>query len=527
MTAVVGRVAAASAAVAELAACSLAGCSDETLLDVKDCGSWRRCGLILGALRGGTAGPCWAHDGLWITWVGWRRFWLGFWCMSGLGLVAARECLGRRVPAGDPGWVRVVAARSAGFAGELRRVSAVLSGCAGVPGWRGVARQEFARSVSVTTPQLGRVAGRYEGYAAALIGYAVVLDRVQPRLVWLRGQLVAGVAEQAATAERAGAGSPAAAVWHPVSSVGAADSGGDGRLRSWAAEFDGLWNEWDRALRRCRHDVGAAGRVEADRHGWSAVGHGAVQLLGSVTDPVLGFAEHPDLASLSHALGGLATDLTVLGAVLLVVCPPAAGVCFTAAAVVSAAKLGTDVVRAGRGDPGVGLKTLGADAIAALPGSKAVTAGEDSARAVTTIENLAEHQRTTRLVPGGGLGAHEAINRDPRMGHTLLKHVALSKGQLKARLKADPRLKVSSAFYDRAIAESSISDVIAENQVSVDTWLKTSKRTLVLKGRATAPVGTSIWKGDKQMDVSGLVVVLRRDHPTWAGYRIHTGFPQP
>jgi hypothetical protein len=466
--------------------------------------------------------------------------------MSGSGVVAARECLGRRVPAGDTSWLRVVAARSAGFAGDLRRVSTVLSGCAGSSGWRGVAREQFADSVSVTTPQLVRVAGRYDGYATALVGYAAVLDRIQPRLAWLRKQLAAGVAECESAVEHAAVDRPVAGVRSrdgvgvgsrvgvvsPVlggSLVSAAvvDPGGEARLRSWAAEFDGLWQEWDRALKRCRHDLGAAGRVEADRHGWSAFGHTALRLLGSVADPVLGFVEHPDLASLSDALGSLATDLTVLGTVLLVVCPPAAGVCFTAAAVISAAKLGTDAVRAGRGDPGVGLKTLGADAIAALPGGKAVTAGEDGARAVTTIESLAEHQRTTRLVPGGGLGAHEAIKGNPEMGHTLLKHVGSSRRKIEARFRTEPNLRFSSAFYNRVVAENSISDVIAANQEKIDVWLEGTRKSLALHGKFSESIGVSVPKGGRPLHVSGVRVVLRRNRPVWAGYRIHTAFPQP
>jgi hypothetical protein len=412
-------------------------------------------------------------------------------------------------------------------------VSAVLSGCAGASGWRGVARQEFAGSVSATTPQLVRVAGRYDGYATALVGYAAVLDRVQPRLVWLRKQLVAGVAEQESAVEHAVAGVRSQALAGARSQVLAgsqvmvAGSGGDGRLRSWAAEFDGLWQEWDRALRRCRHELGAAGRVEADRHGWSAFGHGAMHLLGSVTEPVLRLAEHPDLASLSDALGGLATDLTVLGAVLLVVCPPAAGVCFTAAAVISAAKLGTDAVRASRGDPRVGLTTLASDTLAALPGGKAATAGQDSARAVTTIENLAEHQRTTRLVPGGGLGAHEAINSNPRMGHTLLKHVGLSAKQLKTRLRIDPSVNRVSAFYNRATAENSISSIIKENHDEITAWLKSDEPGLTLTSKFLDPVGMSMKRGGVPVCVSGAKVVLRKNYPVSGGYRIHTAFPQP
>lgn len=59
---------------------------------------------------------------------------------------------------------------------------------------------------------------------------------------------------------------------------------------------------------------------------------------------------------------------------------------------------------------------------------------------------------------GGGLAAHEAAG-----GHLLLKHVGQSESQLMARLAAEPRITGSSSFYDRAVAESAVSDALDAN----------------------------------------------------------------
>ena len=432
------------------------------------------------------------------------------------------------MPAGEVSSLRVMAARSGGLATELRRVATALSGCAGSLEWWGQAQQGFAGSVAAQLPELGRVADRYEQYAAAIIGYAVVLDRVQPQLVSLRRQLAAGYAEVPAVAPAALSARPASG-WpgSGCASSGQLVDGDDARLRALARDFDEAWDQWQRALGRCAHALSRAGSVYADRHGWSAFGHNLLHVLGAVSSPVLGFVEHPGLAQLSRALGSLSDDLAFLGLALLVVCPPAAAVCFSAAAVASAVKLATDSTRAARGDHGVDIASLGMDALGALPGARLFKAGRDGVQATKALEELAEHERSIRLVPGGGLMAHESRPGLADKGHTLQRHVGKSEGALRMRLTVEPQISYSSTFYDRATAENAISDILTAQQDKIDIWLRGSEARLVLTDQAAQPVGVSIPRGGEPMHVSGVKVVLRRDHPTSVGYRIHTGFPQP
>jgi len=56
---------------------------------------------------------------------------------------------------------------------------------------------------------------------------------------------------------------------------------------------------------------------------------------------------------------------------------------------------------------------------------------------------------SSRLVPGGGLAAHEAQD-----GHLLLKHVGKTEAELSARLVAEPHISAASTFVTRAEAEA-------------------------------------------------------------------------
>ncbi|MDQ2958015.1 MAG: hypothetical protein M3Y42_13740 [Actinomycetota bacterium] len=337
----------------------------------------------------------------------------------------------------------------------------------------------------------------------ALLGYAAVLDQLQPRLVLLRRQLDDGCAQARAV------------LGHPASAVA------DARLSTLASQFDRSWDEWDAALRRCRQLLGRAAELDRDRHGWSAFGHGLVTVLSSLS-PAAPLIEHPGLAGLSRALSNLGDELTVAGLVLLVVCPPAAAACFAAAAAVSAAQLVTDSTRASRHDRSVGGGLLGLDALGALPGGRLLREGETGLRAAKTLEELAPHERVTRLVPGGGLGAHEV------KGHTLLKHVGKDEKELLGRLRAEPDRQLASSFYNRQIAETSISDLLASRKSKIDKWLAKDTPKLMLQGSAPASIGITVFRFDlTTSDVSGLIVILRRDRSMIHGYRIHTAFPQP
>ena len=68
----------------------------------------------------------------------------------------------------------------------------------------------------------------------------------------------------------------------------------------------------------------------------------------------------------------------------------------------------------------------------------------------TPCGGCAPPMRSTHLVPGGGLMAHEGLDG----GHTLAKHVGKSDEFLRHRLATEPRIKAASTFYDRQTAET-------------------------------------------------------------------------
>ena len=113
-------------------------------------------------------------------------------------------------------------------------------------------------------------------------------------------------------------------------------------------------------------------------------------------------------------------------------------------------------------------------------------------------------------------------------GHTITRHVGLSDADLLARLAAESGIAGASTFSDLATAESSVADVLAENEGEIEAFLQGNQAKLVLNGQAPGLVGRYVAQGATDVvDVSGVRVVLQRDPALATGYRIQTAYPQP
>jgi Bacterial CdiA-CT RNAse A domain len=391
-----------------------------------------------------------------------------------------QQALDRPMPRADATAARLAATRAGGMAAELRRLQAALSGSLGrAAGWSGTAELAFQDSLDAELGRFPPAVRRFEGYAAVLAGYAGELELLGPRLAAARSRL---------------AGDPLAGV----------------------AEFDRCWQQWDATRTRCVAGLAVAGEVDADRHrhGWSA-------LLGDVRHAL----PHPGLAELSHALGDLSQALVVAGVVLALVCPPAAGAVWAALAVVAVCQLAVDATRRGRGEQ-VGWAQLGWDAAAVLPVGRLGKLAEfgSAAEASAAIERLAPELRSSRIVPGGGLAAHEGTAT--HRGHTLLKHVGKSPKQLAKRFKNEPGLNFSSSFSDRATAEAAIAKTLDENRRTIADWLSGPEKPLTLHGAFDEIVGRSVGRDGRALRTGRLRVILRSEG-TDLGFYIRTAYPTP
>lgn len=124
-----------------------------------------------------------------------------------------------------------------------------------------------------------------------------------------------------------------------------------------------------------------------------------------------------------------------------------------------------------------------------------------------------------RLVPGGGLMAHEGLQG----GHTLAKHVGKSEQFLRNRLATEPEIKGASSFYDRQTAESSISWMFEEHRVTLNRWLARKTKTLTLESTMLRSVGVVIPRATGALvHARGTRIIVKR-HPSMPmGFRIHT-----
>ncbi|WP_152969166.1 RNase A-like domain-containing protein [Amantichitinum ursilacus] len=125
------------------------------------------------------------------------------------------------------------------------------------------------------------------------------------------------------------------------------------------------------------------------------------------------------------------------------------------------------------------------------------------------------------IVDGGGLQAHENAG-----GHLLLKHVGQTEQDLMTRLTNEPKISGSSSFYDRATAESAVSQALDANQTTISDWLNGTSGRLRIDYTLPDPVGISVSRGATgAVDVNSSRIILVRDPSMPTGYKILTGFP--
>lgn len=399
----------------------------------------------------------------------------------------------RPMPAADAATVRLAALRAAELAAELRAVHAALNDAMGqAAGWSGTAELAFQESVSSQLSQFVPAVQRYEGYAAAFGRYAGELEWLVPRLRAARSRL-----------DSAGGGGGGLGAAGPAAGPVA------------AADFERWWAEWDAARGRCMAGLAWAGGFGADprRSGWS-------RLVAGVPHVVPGGV---GLADLSRVLAELAEGLVVAGVVLSLVCPPAAGAVWAAVAVVAVCQLVVDASRRERGEP-VGPAQLGWDALGVLPVGRLVSGARSAAEASAEIERLAPELRSSRLVPGGGLAAHEGTAS--YRGHTLLKHVGQTPEQLAERFEDEPDLRWSSSFKDRHVAENAVAQVLDNNREQIRNWLGQPQQVLRLTVDIGAEIGQSVAHSGTIVSASKVRVVLRKEG-TMLGYYIKTAYPKP
>lgn len=421
--------------------------------------------------------------------------------LPGDGLLAAQVCLAQRMPAGDPVSLRYVAHRSGARATDLRRVASLLLSHIETPLWRGAAHHAFVQQIRTRAPSMSATADRYEHYAGALYTYAAALEATAPGLLATRCRLRQRYEEFV--------GQPHATVGFEVTSLpGSRPTPDRTDLLPVAADFKARYDQWTDALDRCIRALSLADESDPtrDAHGFSALRHRVVGAVGASLSPFERAVRHPSLANISDCLGSLNLALTALGVGLLFVCPPAGMACLAAATVLAVAQVAVDATRRAQGEEvGAGTLVLGLAAAIPLGGS--------------AVRGMRAAGKVTRLVPGGGLMAHEGLDG----GHTLAKHVGKSEDYLRNRLATEASITAASTFKDRQAAESALSTFMDANSSKIARWLQGRDPEVVLRGHAAHPVGIVIPRGTaRPVEATGIRLVLRRSSALGIGYRIHT-----
>lgn len=291
--------------------------------------------------------------------------------------------------------------------------------------WVGGAASAFAAQASKAPKHITAVADRYGAYAEVLKAYATSVETVHAALrtkrknlrsawhAYSRAELAVAAAATAAAAPSPhpfSVGTPAAQLLPTPAAV---------HLRTVQASASSHRGEVlvaHAALRTCYTDWEESARV-AGRKLHHADGHNALQNPQGM---------HAFVNDVAHVMGKISTDLSIVGIVLLVLCPELAPIAFAVAAVASATKAAADLDRKFQYGEKVDGWDLTNDALGMVPvsgvGKTAVEAGRaaragEGAAAVASRAGRHLRAEATNPFTQGWSAAREAPGVAVRLGH--------------------------------------------------------------------------------------------------------------
>lgn len=226
-----------------------------------------------------------------------------------------------------------------------------------------------------------------------------------------------------------------------------------------------------------------------------------------------------------HLLDALDTFLVYLGFALLLLSllalfPPG-----------GLALAGGGAIGALLGESAVGAATLGTAGLV-LMGLGASNGGNGDYNAWPRSKRKGrvkpEHRADVRGDEGKNLGGRSEA-------HTIKEHVDKTSRDMRARLRANPRLPGDSRYVDVDSAQRFTDETLAaeQNQRRISAWLNNGARnTLPLKGEFDEPTGLTLSRYDFTHGlptrwVYKVQAVLKADPTSPSGYRILTSYPIP
>lgn len=125
-------------------------------------------------------------------------------------------------------------------------------------------------------------------------------------------------------------------------------------------------------------------------------------------------------------------------------------------------------------------------------------------------------------------GRYDLDHDEDLGGHTLQRHVGRSDEQLVERLAREPGISAASTYNDRASAEKTVGEALAQEKRRVESWLNRPDvhPNLALQFHGHNSIGRSIRRGDHASQPCYDAAVILR----WDGdHRFHvlTTYPEP
>ncbi|CAG2156759.1 hypothetical protein LMG19282_05302 [Cupriavidus campinensis] len=110
-------------------------------------------------------------------------------------------------------------------------------------------------------------------------------------------------------------------------------------------------------------------------------------------------------------------------------------------------------------------------------------------------------------------------------GHTIMKHVAQTEAQLRARLVREPDRRSASTFFNLPTAEAAISEMLSAYHARILGWSSTNKQILTLEKRFARPVGKVLSRQTGKVNEGrNVTVVLKNEEYNGMPFFILTAY---
>jgi len=187
----------------------------------------------------------------------------------------------------------------------------------------------------------------------------------------------------------------------------------------------------------------------------------------------------------------------------------------------AAAQRGVDAANHWLGEAASSLAPAGRPALAPAGAGSDVGTGMLESRGTRQASQEASSTRAEATATD----RRNVVDNDVAGGHTVSRHVKISKASLQDRLDSDPKLKAASSFPNLATANFAQTTLVKQNRSAIDHWLKSSETDpLTIEADTGKPVGRVLERDGRFTEATKVRGIAVKDTSP-QGWHFHSSFP--